>query len=177
MSVEIVYPDNITNSQSDYVSFKSGGVLSSNQACFQAIKSNFGKEDIWFYQNKSLTNGKLPLEMYATWIDLCKEHCLIPKTAKVDQTDKDGIFCFIPKGSGNFHQYYAASSCCRWADSMPRLCYATMELCRSGKIHFFQALHYAMAKYVTNTGHSISSICTTKWGYAHGFGYRTSHQC
>ncbi len=57
------------------------------------------------------------------------------------------------------HRIYAGLCCYRWADALAPLPYTVVRLMEADvPINFYQALHYAMAKYVTLIGHSFANI-------------------
>lgn len=109
----------------------------------------------------STPSQKLSADIYQKWMDLCKEHYLVPKEAECFSKEDGNYFTLNGKGL-NRHQIYAALCCFRWADSTPRMAYITVKaLEENPRLHFFQLIHYVSAKYVVNVNHSFLQIGNT----------------
>jgi len=100
----------------------------------------------------------LPSTEFLRWVELCKEHGLMPLSTTAESKD-GGNYCTIHGKGASRHCVYAALCCYRFADSTPQIPWLIVKLLeKNPKIHFFQALHYVFSGYVRNSGHSFSIL-------------------
>lgn len=94
---------------------------------------------------KSLMSGR----EYFKWIRLCQDHGLVPLEAEAHRKGKLN-YLTIPKRNYNRHIIYAALCCYRWSENKPRIPLTVVRLLAANpNIDFFQALHFALGKYLT----------------------------
>lgn len=100
----------------------------------------------------------LPGDIFMRWVDLCKEHNLCIREARAWR-DGDKNYFYLPGRSKHRHEIYTSLCIHRWSENTALIPYTVVKLLElKPHIHFYQALHYAMAKYLYITNHSFHTI-------------------
>ncbi len=107
---------------------------------------------------KTSKDRTMRYDPFLRWINLCKENWIVPPDAEPYQ--EHGKICMRLNGHGKSrHQMYAALSCYRWASTNAEICNLVLHILDlRPQIHFFQALHFSLRKYLYNSGHSFLAI-------------------
>jgi len=112
--------------------------------CYPCAKTN------WHPGKKSVLSNV----MFTRWMKLCRAHNLIPRDT-VEITVKKQT-CNFPIESLKKHQIYTALCCYRWSQNQPVIPWTILTILKANpKIHFFQALQYALATHCFQTGHTF----------------------
>jgi len=126
-----------------------------NLPCYSGSMVNLNKiEFVCSPNNKK--KSILPDDIYLRWMQLCKDYGLCPTSSEAFiEKDKQHFRC---RGK-NRHRVYAALCCYRWADNVAPIPYTVVRLLdMNPRLTFYQVLHYALAKYITNSNHNFISI-------------------
>jgi len=157
-SIEV--PDTIVkrasaNSISDYV--KANKKAYDNAACYSTVMQSLQKSDFDLYPKKG-QKSVLPKAVYERWMALCQQHGMLPMNATWE-TKAGKNYCHFSGKKQNRHITYAGLCCYRWTENQPILPYMAVHVYESTPfISFFQAFHYAQAKYLHFTNHNFTSI-------------------
>lgn len=170
---EIKLPPKIKNRQGDYVSYIATGNKTGkeqkmmNAACYHAHMSKLPQHS--FQCVPADKTSILPEREYLLWMQYCHAFGLLPM-ASTFWHEKGRNYAIIPGKYEMRHRIYTALCCYRWADSMAPLPYTVVHLMEAKpELHFFQALHYAMGKFVVNCGHGFVNIQSQAMSLYAGF--------
>jgi len=149
----------IQNRYDDYVSFN---VVSSSGRKIATYNQSACYADVMEGTNRKHDVRCLPLlndgdyftplsnNVFNQWCRLCAKHGLMAKDTKINDKQE----CLFKRG--NVNTMYAGLCCYRWSQNQPAIPWLVVRILKqNSKIHFYQALQYALHKYVTNTNHSF----------------------
>ena len=160
----ITLPKSIVARSNDIVSYKATSLKTKramdfhHAACYNQHMSQLPNLEL-----ECVPAGQciLPEDTYLKWMNYCTSYGLVPLDSHA-WSDK-GRNCLRISGLNECrHRIYAGLCCYRWADSLAPLCYTVVGLLEDNpRLEFHQALHYGMGKFVTQYGHSFSSVCAS----------------
>lgn len=179
---DITFPKDVTNKGNDLVAYKSrymdeklkpkGHFVadSKNAACYWSHMQTLNQLELTCMPNET-QKSLLPPEIYMRWMNLCKDHGLVTADS-TPYTEKDLNYLVLPGAGHTRHELYASLCCYRWAENLACMPYAVVALLDMKPLNFYQALHYAMAKWVIYVNHSFCNIDTN--GASTMYDYRKS---
>lgn len=144
---------------SDYVNFslkyferkKEKKIEYDNKECYGSVMSYLANCEI---RCTPRNLGGLSSEIYLSWMNLCKQNGIVHENAEF-YSNGGNHFLNLPWGTYNPCSVYATLCCYRWSDSMPKLAHLVVSGMEVSDVSFFQILHYAMTKFVSNNNHSF----------------------
>jgi hypothetical protein len=101
-------------------------------------------------------------EVYLQWMELCKQHGLVPKIAKCYRREGCNIMEVMRPRVYDKHMTYAALCCYRWSECKAPMIYEIVAMSqRYPTINFWQVLHYVLARHEITGGHSFVNMRTS----------------